>query len=76
MPVLKASLRDLLVMLLGFAAGAVVGYLVALLQGFDPFNPVPGSSALPGLVLTALGGLVGLRLARRWHVRRQSGKGR
>lgn len=67
----KASLKDLGVMLLGFAAGAVVGYLVARLQGFDPFLPAPGSSALPGLVLIVLGGLVGLRLARRWHSRRR-----
>jgi len=59
-------------MLIGFAVGAVVGYAIARLQGFDIFVQTAGASALPGLVLTALGGLIGLRIARRWHKRRQS----
>ncbi len=54
-------------MLVGFAAGALMGYAIARLQGFDPFAPGGG---LPGLVLTAFGGLIGLRLARRWHGRK------
>ncbi len=56
-------LKDLLVTLAGFAVGALVGYGIAWLQGLDPF--IPGNG-VAGLVLTALGGLVGLRIARRW----------
>ncbi|MDP3702051.1 MAG: hypothetical protein Q8R72_14225 [Hylemonella sp.] len=62
-------LKDLLVMLAGFAVGALLGYAIARLQGFDPF--VPGSG-MAGLVLTALGGLVGLRVARRWFAKRSA----
>jgi len=61
------SLKELLVMLAGFAAGALVGYAIARLQGFDPFI---AGSGMPGLVLTVFGGLMGLRLARRWYARK------
>ncbi len=64
-----AHLKDLLVMLAGFAVGALLGYAIARLQGFDPF--VPGSG-VASLVLTALGGLVGLRIARRWFAQRST----
>ncbi len=57
-------LKDLLVMLAGFAAGALMGYAIARLQGFDPFA---AAGSAPGLVLTVFGGLLGLRIARRWH---------
>ncbi len=59
--------KDLLVTLAGFAVGALVGYAIARLQGIDPF--IPGNG-VAGLVLTALGGLVGLRIARRWVAKR------
>lgn len=65
-------LKDLLLTVAGFAVGALLGYAIARLQGFDPFSP--GSGLLPGLVLTALGGLVGLRIARRWHARHSSAR--
>ena len=55
---LKLPLKDILVLAGSFAAGAVIGYFVARLQGMDALD---GSAA--GLVITLLGGAFCLRLA-------------
>lgn len=62
---MKLSGKDLLVLAGSFAAGAVIGYVIARLQGMDTLE---GSAA--GLVITLLGGAFCLRLA--WRVRAAS----
>lgn len=61
-------LRDILVLAGSFAAGAVIGYFIARLQGMDA---LAGSQA--GWVITLLGGAVCLRLA--WRLQVASRKG-
>ncbi|MEK9802980.1 MAG: hypothetical protein VW475_06205 [Curvibacter sp.] len=60
---MQAKLKNLLVLAGSFAAGAVLGYFIARLQGMDA---LAGSQA--GLVITLLGGVVCLRLAWRLYV--------
>lgn len=60
---MKLVLKDILVLAGSFAAGAVIGYFIARLQGMDA---LAGSSA--GLVIALLGGVVCLRLAWRLQV--------
>jgi uncharacterized membrane protein YoaK (UPF0700 family) len=65
---MKPAHKDVLVLTISFAAGAVIGYLMARLQGTDA---LAGSNA--GLVVTLLGGVVCLRLA--WRLRTAGRKG-
>ncbi len=57
----------------GFVAGALAGFLLANVLGFDLFAPGYGASSMAAIVMVGLGGGLGLQLARRW---RQSQKER
>ena len=51
----------------GFVAGALAGYGVALLLGLDLFAEGYGAASIAGIALVGLGGGLGLNLARRWR---------
>ncbi|MDB5742736.1 MAG: hypothetical protein JWR68_1051 [Polaromonas sp.] len=57
----------------GFLGGALLGFWAGRLLGLDIFAEGYGNSALGGIVLVGLGGGLGLQLARRWQLSRQSG---
>ncbi|HBH38679.1 MAG TPA: hypothetical protein DDX06_09900 [Curvibacter sp.] len=65
---MKPVFKDILVLAGSFAAGAVIGYFIARLQGMDA---LAGSQA--GWVIALLGGVVCLRLA--WRLQVASRKG-
>lgn len=69
-PLLLEGLSDAV----GFVAGALLGWAVALLLGLDPLAPGYSGSTLGGIALLGLGGGVGRHLARRWQARRMSGR--
>jgi hypothetical protein len=50
---------------LGFVGGALAGYGVGLLLGWDIFAPGYSNSSIAGIVLVGLGGGLGRHLARR-----------
>ncbi|MDO9360548.1 MAG: hypothetical protein Q7T70_16350 [Polaromonas sp.] len=51
----------------GFLGGALLGYWIGQLLGFDIFAQGYGTSTIGGIVLVGLGGGLGLQLARRWR---------
>ncbi|BEU95401.1 hypothetical protein ACDW_11060 [Acidovorax sp. DW039] len=51
----------------GFVGGALAGYGLAWLMGFDIFAPGYGPASLLGIALVGLGGGLGLHGARRWR---------
>jgi len=53
----------------GFVGGALLGFWLGRLIGFDIFAPGYGVSSMVGIVLVGLGGGAGLQLARRWCAR-------
>jgi hypothetical protein len=55
----------------GFVGGALLGFWVGHLLGFDIFEAGYGNSAIAGIVLVGLGGGLGLQLARRWRNRQK-----
>lgn len=55
----------------GFVGGALAGYWLGRLLGFDIFTEGYGTSSLVGIVLVSLGGGMGLQGARRWRAVRQ-----
>jgi hypothetical protein len=55
----------------GFVGGALAGYWLGRLLGFDIFSDGYGAGSLVGIVLVGLGGGVGLQGARRWRAARQ-----
>lgn len=54
----------------GFTGGALLGFWAGQLLGWDVFAPGYGAGALAGILLTSLGGGLGLQLARRWRLSR------
>ena len=54
---------------LGFVGGALAGYGLGLLLGWDIFAPGYGSTSIAGIVLVGLGGGLGRHLARRLRQR-------
>ncbi|GKT21877.1 hypothetical protein [Acidovorax sp. SUPP3334] len=54
----------------GFVGGALAGYWIGHLLGFDIFSSGYGPSSLAGIALVGLGGGFGLQAARRWRVSR------
>jgi hypothetical protein len=56
---------------LGFVGGALLGFWIGQLLGWDVFAPGYGNAAIAGIVLTGLGGGLGLQLARRWRAARK-----
>lgn len=58
----------------GFVGGALAGFWLGLLLGFDIFAEGYGNASIGGILLVGLGGGLGLQLARRWrHGREQKG---
>ena len=59
---------------IGFVGGALLGFWVGRLLGFDIFDAGYSNSSIFGIVLVGLGGGLGLQLARRWRARLQTKK--
>ena len=53
----------------GFVGGALLGFWLGRLLGFDVFAAGYGNASIGGIVLVGLGGGGGLQLARRWRNR-------
>ncbi len=51
----------------GFVGGALMGFWAGRLLGLDIFAPGYGNASIGGILLTGLGGGLGLQLARRWR---------
>ena len=58
----------------GFVGGALAGYWLGRLLGFDIFSDGYGAGSLVGIALVGLGGGIGLQGARRWRAVRQNNK--
>lgn len=58
----------------GFVGGALAGYWVGRLLGWDVFAQGYGGASIIGIVLVGLGGGLGLQLARRWRARQNAGR--
>ena len=54
---------------LGFVGGALLGFWMGRLLGWDIFAPGYSNASLGGILLAGLGGGLGLQLARRWRAR-------
>lgn len=54
---------------IGFMVGAIAGFGLGRLLGFDVFAPGYGTAAIVGIVLVGIGGGAGLQLARAWRHR-------
>lgn len=52
---------------IGFVGGALLGFWLGRLLGWDIFAQGYGSDSVGGIVLVGLGGGIGLQLARRWR---------
>lgn len=57
---------------LGFVGGALVGFWVGRLLGWNIFAAGYGNESIGGIVLVGFGGGLGLQLARRWQASQQS----
>ncbi|NNU44453.1 hypothetical protein [Ramlibacter montanisoli] len=68
---MKKLLAEGLVDALGFVAGALAGFGLARMLGWDPFAAGYGGASLGGILLCGLGGGAGLQLARRLVRRRK-----
>jgi hypothetical protein len=62
-PLLVEGLSDAV----GFIGGALAGYWLGHLLGFDIFAAGYSNSSIFGILLVGLGGGGGLQLARRWR---------
>ena len=56
----------------GFVGGALAGYWIGHLLGFDIFAQGYGASSLLGIALVGVGGGLGLHGARRWRAARNA----
>ena len=56
----------------GFIGGALVGFWVGRLLGWNIFAAGYGNESIGGIVLVGLGGGLGLQLARRWQANQQA----
>ena len=55
-----------------FIGGALVGFWVGRLLGWNIFAAGYGNESIAGIVLVGLGGGLGLQLARRWQANQQA----
>jgi hypothetical protein len=55
---------------IGFVGGALLGFWIGQLLGWDLFAPGYSSGSIGAILLTGLGGGVGLQVARRWRAAR------
>ena len=51
----------------GFVGGALLGFWLGRLMGWNIFAAGYGNDSIGGIVLVGLGGGLGLQLARRWQ---------
>ena len=58
----------------GFVGGAVAGYWIGKLLGWDIFSEGYDNASIGAILLVGLGGGLGLQLARRWRKRHSSTK--
>lgn len=56
---------------IGFVGGALLGFWVGRLIGFDIFDAGYSNRSIAGIVLVGLGGGGGLQVARRWRARKK-----
>jgi hypothetical protein len=56
----------------GFVGGALLGFWLGQVLGFDIFAPGYGTASLIGIAMVGLGGGLGLHAARRWQSSRRS----
>lgn len=59
---------------IGFIGGALAGYWLGHLLGWDLFAEGYGGASIGAIALVGLGGGLGLQLARRWRARRAEGR--
>ena len=57
---------------IGFVGGAMLGWGLAHVLGFDLFATGYGAGSIAAIVMVGLGGGLGLQLARRWRRSRLS----
>ena len=57
---------------IGFVGGALLGWGLAHVLGFDLFATGYGAGSIAAIVMVGLGGGLGLQLARRWRRSRLS----
>jgi hypothetical protein len=67
-PLLVEGLSDAV----GFVGGALAGFWLARLLGFDLFSEGYGAGSLVAIAAVGLGGGLGLKAARRWHRARRN----
>ena len=58
----------------GFVGGALAGYWIGRLLGWNIFAQGYDNASILGIVLVGVGGGVGLQLARRWRARQTQGR--
>jgi hypothetical protein len=63
---LKEGISDAI----GFVVGALAGYLLARLLGFDLFAQGYGSSSIVAILLVGLGGGLGLQASRKYILKK------
>jgi F0F1-type ATP synthase assembly protein I len=51
----------------GFVGGALIGFWIGQLLGWNIFASGYGNESIGGIVLVSLGGGLGLQLSRRWQ---------
>ncbi len=55
----------------GFVGGALLGFWIGRLVGWDVFASGYGIDSIGGILLVGLGGGLGLQLARKWQASRE-----
>jgi hypothetical protein len=55
----------------GFVGGALLGFWLGRLIGWDIFASGYGTDSIGGILLVGLGGGLGLQWARKWHASRE-----
>ena len=55
---------------IGFVGGALLGFWIGRLLGWDIFAPGYSNASIGGILLAGVGGGLGLQVARRWRARR------
>ena len=69
-PLLAEGLADAM----GFIGGALIGFVLARLAGFDLFAEGYGASSMAAIVAVGLGAGLGRGVTRRWRLRREAAR--
>jgi outer membrane lipoprotein SlyB len=56
----------------GFIGGALLGFWIGQMLGWDIFAPGYSNASVGGILLSGIGGGVGLQLARAWRARQNN----